>query len=98
MTAIRRAVIVALLAAWTFPAVGRAATEATNAAPLPAAVTTTSATPAGARATATETAQLAAREKQAQNLQDFKGGDGVYIYAGSGVLLVAVIILLLLII
>jgi hypothetical protein len=101
MAAIQRAVVIALLAVWCFPAVSAAkTTEPTGPAPLPALVTETAArTPAAARTTsALEAAQLAAREKQAQDLQNFKGGEGVYIYMGSGVLLVAVIILLLVLI
>ena len=100
MGAIQRAVVIALLAVWCFPAVSLAKTEAKDPAPLPALVTSTAArTPSGARApSALEAAQLAAREKQAQDLQNFKGGEGVYIYMGSGVLLVAVIILLLVLI
>jgi hypothetical protein len=42
----------------------------------------------------TETTNLAAREKQAPNLQDFKGGS-VSIYIGSGASLVLIIVLLL---
>jgi hypothetical protein len=100
MGAIRRAVVLALLAVWAFPAVSLAKSEPADPAPLPALVTSTAASRSAAARTAEtrEAAQLAAREKQAQDLQNFKGGEGVYIYAGSGVLLVAVIILLLLIV
>jgi hypothetical protein len=100
MVAIQRAVVIALLAVWCFPAVSLAKTEPTGPAPLPALVTSTAArTPTGARATsALEAAQLAAREKQAQDLQSFKGGEAVFIYAGPAVLLVAVIILILILI
>ena len=47
--------------------------------------------------TDSEAASLATRERQARNLQDFKGG-GVTIYIGSGVLLIVLIILLILLI
>jgi hypothetical protein len=97
MTAIKRAVVVALLAVWSFPAVSFAKSEAQDPAPLPAAVTETTAARGGAAQSSgsAETAQLAAREKQAQDLQNYKGGEGVYVYVGSGVLLVLVIVLLL---
>ena len=97
MNAIKRAVVVALLSVWCFPAVSLAKPEPAQPAPLPAVVTSTAA-PGARTARSTEARQLAAREQQAQDLQDFKGGEGyVSIYIGSGVLLVAVIILLLLI-
>ena len=41
---------------------------------------------------------VAAREQQTRNLQDFKGGSGVAIYASSGAVLVAVIVLLILLV
>ncbi|HEY6476398.1 MAG TPA: hypothetical protein VI456_07420 [Polyangia bacterium] len=40
---------------------------------------------------------LATREQKAHGLQDFRGG-GVYIYVGSGVLLVVIVILLILLV
>jgi hypothetical protein len=98
MNAIKRAVVVALLAVWCFPAVSLAKPEAARPAPLPAVVTSTAA-PRPRPDRSTEVRQLAAREQRAQDLQDFKGGqEYVSIYIGSGVLLVAVIILLLLLI
>ena len=45
-----------------------------------------------------QTASLAAREQQSRDLQDYKGGSGVAIYASSGAILVAVIILLILLV
>lgn len=93
MTTIRRAVVVALLAIWSFPAVSLASPVPASPPPV---TSTTAAT--GGRTPTSETANLAAREKQAQDVQDFKGGEGVYIYFGSGAVLVLVIILLILII
>src|SRR5205807_768600 len=43
MTAIRRAVVLALLAVWTFPAVSLAKPEPADPAPLPAAITSAAA-------------------------------------------------------
>ena len=92
MNQIRGIVIATLLAVWCFPAVGAAKTPAPPApsSETAAAVSTTPAAPAsdGSEATA-----LASREARSRDLQDFRGG-GVYIYVGSGVLLVVVIILL----
>jgi hypothetical protein len=97
MKSIMRTVVVALLAVWCFPAVSLAQPMPATPPPLPAVVTTTSAAAATESQSGTaETAQLAAREKQSQDLQNWKGGEGVSIYVGSGVLLVAVIVLLIL--
>lgn len=101
MKKIQGVVVAALLAIWTFPAVSQAKSLAAETAQLPAVVTSTRA-PVAAETTApatesTEAAQLAQREHQAQNLQDYKGGAAV-VYVGSGVLLVVVIVLLILLI
>ena len=50
---------------------------------------------AAAPSSDSEAANLATREQQTRNLQDFRGG-GVTIYIGSGVLLIVLIILLIL--
>lgn len=101
MKKIQGVVVAALLAIWTFPAIGQAKTLAAETAKLPAVVTSTSApVPAETTAPSTqpaEAAQLAQREHQAANLQDYKGGAAV-VYVGSGVLLVVVIVLLILLI
>lgn len=101
MKKIQGVVVAALLAIWCFPAIGQAKTLASDPAPLPAAVTSTRA-PVAAETTApstqpSEAAQLAQREHQAQNLQDYKGGAAV-VYIGSGALLVIVIVLLILLV
>ena len=101
MKKIQGVVVAALLAIWCFPAISQAKSLAADPAPLPSVVTSTRA-PVAAETTApstesTEAAQLAQREHQAQNLQDYKGGAAV-VYVGSGVLLVVVIVLLILLI
>ncbi|HLK90215.1 MAG TPA: hypothetical protein VKZ18_09995 [Polyangia bacterium] len=96
MDKIRGVVVAVLLSVWCFPAVSSAKSLAVDSRPLPAAVTERSAAPAEAPA-AGEVANLAAREQQAPNLQDYKGG-AVAIYVSSGVLLVAVIVLLVLLV
>ena len=88
-SALRRAVVVALLGVWCFPATGLGAPAATPIHRVEAPARETPAT-----APASEGASLAARERRAPALQDFQGG-GVSIYIGSGVLLVVVIVLLL---
>ena len=88
--ALRRVVVMLLLGVWCFPAIGRAAPPA----PTHQAAPSVQVSPAAS--TAAESAVLAARERQAPNLQNFQGG-GVSIYIGSGVLLVVVIVLLLVI-
>jgi hypothetical protein len=100
MKKIQGVVVAALLAIWSFPAVSQAKSLAADPAPLPAAVTSTRA-PVAAETTTTapttEATQLAQREQQSQNLQDYKGGAAV-VYVGSGVLLVVIIVLLILLI
>jgi hypothetical protein len=104
MTQIKRVVVAVLLAVWSFPALSSAAPnrgENAEEAKLPAAVTETAAPRAGAPAQSapadSETQKLAQREQQTPDLQNFRGG-GVSIYIGSGALLVAVIILLIILI
>jgi len=103
MKRIRRAAVFAtLLAVWCFPMVSSA--KAFSSEPAPSAITLgrapSAATTSGTAATSSsssEAATLATREQQARSLQDFKGG-GVSIYIGSGVLFIALIILLILLI
>ena len=102
MKRVRTAVVFAtLFAVWCFPMVSSAKALSEPAAPAPmfarapvaAATTRTAATPASA----SEATNLATREQQARDLQDFRGG-GVSIYIGSGVLFIVLIILLILLI
>jgi Tfp pilus assembly protein FimT len=99
MKAIMKAVVVALLAVFAFPSVSQAAQAVReDSRPLPALVTSAAApAPSTGKTQSAEVAKLAAREKQAQEQQDFKGG-AAYIYVGSGALLVLVIVLLILLV
>lgn len=100
MNYLKKFVIITLLAVWTFPAVSQAAPARTPVTTQSAPAQTTELTPevlalanilAG---TPTESQDLAAREKQAPNLQDYKGG-AVEVYIGSGAALVLIIVLLI---
>ena len=103
MKRIRKAAVFAtLLAVWCFTMVSSA--KALSSEPASSAITSgrapSAATTSGTAATSSsssEAASLATREQQARSLQDFKGG-GVSIYIGSGVLFIALIILLILLI
>jgi hypothetical protein len=98
MGALRRGVVIALLAVWFFPATSLAAPEPAS----PDVETTTAAS--GIRGTerpsAVETAELGAREREAQDLQDWRGGQelGVYFYVGSGLLLALIVVLMVVLI
>jgi hypothetical protein len=93
-----RGVVAAMLLAvvWCFPMVSSA--KALSAEPTaPTAVVGRGAAAGGTAATpssGSETSNLEAREQQARELQDFRGG-GVTIYIGSGVLFILLIILLI---
>lgn len=95
MKMLQRFVVVALLAVWMFPAVSLAK-------PRPAASAEvdphTSPTSSPRQPPADdEAATFAAREQQSRNLENFKGG-GLYIYMGSGAVLVLLIVLLILVV
>jgi hypothetical protein len=91
-----RLVVVVLLGVWTFPAVSLAKPGPATSAEVEGGPFRSRARTAPEAATGGEAADLAAREQRAKDLQDFRGGEGVYIYVGSGVLLVVIIVLLLL--
>ena len=95
MKSLQRLVVAVLLGVWCFPAVSFAEPLATPAAKVDSRPSS-GAAPAQS-STQTEESALGAREKQSQDLQDFKGG-GVYIYLGGGATLILVIILLILLI
>ena len=98
MKGIRGTVLATLLAVWCFPMVSSAKALSSEP-PAPAAMVARGG-PAGSGAipsSGSEATGLQAREQQARELQDFKGG-GVTIYIGSGVLLIVLIILLILLI
>jgi hypothetical protein len=96
MNKIRGLVVAVLLGVWAFPGVSSAMTPASDPAPISAPAST--ATSPAQSAEAAQTTSLAAREQQARDLQDYKGGSGVAIYASSGAILVAVIVLLILLV
>jgi hypothetical protein len=95
MKALQRFVVLVLLGVWSFPAVSLAKSGADPAAETSGARRAPAAT---APAAAGESAELAAREQQAKQLQDFRGGEGVYLYVGGGVLAVLAVVLLVLLI
>jgi len=94
MNAIRRVVVATLLAVWCFPAVSMANSAPRSPAPMTAESAPTGSVTAPATAGA-ETGALAAREQQARQLQDFKGGE-VYVYIGGSVLVVVLVVILVL--
>jgi len=104
MNYLKKLVVVALLAVWTFPGVGQAspAPAPVSAPSAPAQTAPASSTQlppevlalANMLAGGTESSDLAAREKQAPNLKDYKGG-AIEIYLGSGAVLVLIIILII---
>jgi len=99
MAAVRRAVVIAMLAIWCFPAASVAKSEPTP--PLAPPVLPATAAPAadGTRPdTTSEAAALRARERQAGDLEDWRGGQGVFVYVGGGLLLILVAVLLLVLI
>ena len=85
---LRRIVVAALLAAWSFPAAAATTAPAQSASIVEKAQTARSAN------VSTEAAQYAAREQQAPANQNFQGG-GVSIYIGGGAVAVALLILLI---
>jgi hypothetical protein len=94
MNQIRGIVIATLLAVWSFPAVSSAKTPPVSSPGIERAAAPPEARPPRP-ATDSEAASLAARQSRSRALEDFRGGSGVYIYVGSGVLLVLVIVLLI---
>jgi hypothetical protein len=94
MNAIRRLVVATLLAVWCFPAASRA--NPSPGAPAPIAAEPTSPIPApSVENSGTEIANLAAREQQARQLQDFQGGRAIYLGSVVVVLLIVLLVLLL---
>jgi hypothetical protein len=102
MKAIARYVVTVLLTVMFFPAVSLAKpgpTPAADVAPSPFGPRPrTDAAPAAPAAPAPGSiADLAAREQRSKELQSFRGG-AVYVYLGSGALVVLVVVLLILLI
>ena len=102
MKKIRGLVVGVLLAVWCFPALSSA--KALPPPPVtPPALVATGTTETGTNAASSaassnaQSASFAQRERQASNLQDFKGGSAV-VFVGSGTVLVLLIVLLILLI
>jgi hypothetical protein len=94
----KAAVFATLLVVWCFPMVSSAKAMSSEASQPGAMVQRAPRDgTAATSSSAGEASSLATREQQARSLQDFKGG-GVSIYIGSGVLFIALIILLILLI
>jgi hypothetical protein len=97
MKSLQRLVVATLLAVWCFPAVSLAGpAPADTSGEVGSRASSSTSPPPAQPAPQTEKSALAAREKAAPDLQNFKGG-GVYIYLGGGATLILVIILLILI-
>jgi hypothetical protein len=92
MKALQRFVVITLLAVWSFPAVSLAKPLPTPSAEVNPRPAPSSSAPAEAPSRASE---LAGREQQSKDLQDWKGGEGVYLYLGSGAMLVIIVLLLI---
>ena len=104
MKKIRGLVVGVLLAVWCFPALSSAKALPPPPVTPPALVATgttetgtNAASSSGASSTNAQSASFAQRERQASNLQDFKGGSAV-IFIGSGTVLILLIVLLILLI
>ena len=100
MKAFRTVVVAVILGAMFSPSISLAKTESRTPPVAAQQVNRTALALANAAAGAvnaptSESAQYAQREKQSQDLQDFKGG-AVYVYFGSGLVLALIIILLIL--
>ena len=96
MNMLRKLIVVTLLGVWSAPAVGLATPMAQAGTPVestrgPGAAPTT--TEPSERSTS-EAEDLQAREKQAPDLQDFRGGAAVYIGGTALVLLIVLLVLL----
>lgn len=94
MNQIRGIVIATLLAVWSFPAVSSAKPPSASSPGIAQAAAPSDDGPARG-ATDAEAARLASREARSRELENFRGGAGVSIYLGSGVLLAVVIVLLI---
>jgi hypothetical protein len=98
MTSIlRRVVVAALLAAWSFPAAALANESGGQSRTAMTELASSSGAGSASRTGAADQAQrYAEREQQKPDLQNFQGGEG-YVYIGGSVLTAALLILLILI-
>jgi hypothetical protein len=98
MKSLQGLVVAVLLGVWCFPAVSLADPLATPSAEV-GSRPSSGATPAQPSSQAdgqTEEAALAAREKQSQDLQNFRGGSAIYIGGGATLVLLIVLLVILL--
>jgi len=95
---LHRAIVVALLAVWIFPAAGFArSNDSFQTAPPAASESNTTAGRTGAAAkeeAPTPAQQFAERERQSRGVEDFRGGEAS-IYIGGGAVTVLLLILLI---
>ena len=96
MNMLRKLIVVTLLGVWTAPAVGLAKpmTEAGTPAESTRGLATAPTTTEQSERSTSEGEDLQAREKQAPDLQDFRGGAAVYIGGTALVLLIVLLVLL----
>ena len=95
MKSLQRLIVAVLLGVWCFPAVSVAAPLPTP--PAEVGSRASSGASAATSSTQTEESALGAREKQSQDLQNFRGGGG-YIYIGGGATFLLLVILLIILI
>jgi hypothetical protein len=96
MNTLRKLIVVTLLGVWSFPAVGLAKpmAEAGTPAESTRALAAAPATTEQSQGSTSEADDLQAREKQAPELQDFRGG-ALYIGGAALVLLIVLLVILL---
>jgi hypothetical protein len=92
---LRRSVVLVLLAVWSFPAAGMASSGNETAQSAPRGAQSSGRSSVQAPAAPAEAQQYAERERQARELENFRGGD-VGIYIGGGALTIVLIVLLIL--
>jgi hypothetical protein len=96
MNMLRKLIVMTLLGVWSFPAVGLAKPMAEAGTPAEAtrALATAPAATERPEGSTSEADDLQAREKQAPELQEFKGG-AIYIGGAALVLLIVLLVILL---
>ena len=96
MNTLRKVIVMTLLGVWSFPAVGLAKPMAEAGTPVESTRVSGAAPATTERSerSTSEAEDLQAREKQAPELQEFRGG-GVYIGGAALVLLIVLLVILL---
>ena len=97
MNTLRKLIVLTLLGVWSFPAVGLAKpmSEAGTPAESTRALGAAPATTERSEGSTSEADDLQAREKQAPELQEFRGGAAIYIGGAALVLLIVLLVILL---